>query len=394
MGKEKVLNVVFTLFDIGLTLENSAVFQSQIGEQLLYLQSAGFQTGLVAIYNDLEIFNAKIGDRLFASGVELFLIQDKGFSKNLWRMPRTINEASNGFTIRNYYVRGLWGPLVLKLAFPFAMPNYVYDVRGDLEDEFKAVQSKPLKRSIYLGLENWGIKNAKAVTAVTSVLAEKVSAKTKKGVSVIPCCVSMDSYEGNSKAGVRTRKDLEFNETDVVFIYSGGLSHYQQVPAMLELWGMFLKYSNVKFLLLTNEDPHSHPVTLNELAKFGSRLKHFSVGREQIPQMLKLANVGFMLRDTRSLNKAASPVKFPEYLASGLAIAASPGTGDASNIITAYKLGVLIDPEKLNAGFEQLSEFIKLQGDFVNVSERAQKVADKFYNWNSFNETFQRLYSS
>lgn len=394
MGKEKVLDVVFTLFDIGLTLENSAVFQSQIGDQLLYLQSAGFKTGLVAVYNDLEIFNTKIGNRLMASGVELFLIQDKGFYKNLWRMPRTIKEVSKGFTIRNYYVRGLWGPMVLKLAFPFATSNYVYDVRGDLEDEFKAVQSKPLKRSIYLGLESWGINNAKAVTAVTSVLAEKVSAKTNKEVSVIPCCVSMKSYEGSSEEGVRTRKDIGFNETDVVFIYSGGLSHYQQVPAMLELWELFLKCSNVKFLLLTNEDPHSHPVTLNEPAKFGSRLKHFSVGREQIPQMLKLANVGFMLRDTRSLNKAASPVKFPEYLASGLAIAASPGTGDASNIITEHELGVLIDPGNLDAGFEELSNFIKLQGDFVEVSERAQKVADKFYNWNSFNETFQRLYSS
>ncbi|RZM07740.1 MAG: hypothetical protein EOO88_51290 [Pedobacter sp.] len=114
------------------------------------------------------------------------------------------------------------------------------------------------------------------------------------------------------------------------------------IMSLVALFGYALFNADIKFLLLTNEDPHSHPVTLNGLAIFGDRLKHISVGRESIPGILKQTDVGFMLRDARSLNNAASPVKFPEYLASGLAVAASPGTGDASNLILSAGLGVLI----------------------------------------------------
>lgn len=392
MPNEKPLDVVFTLFDIGLTLENSAVFQSQIGEQLVYLQSSGFKTGLVALYNDQDLFDTKIGNKLREAGVTLILVKEQGFYKNLINMPKRIRQVSKSIKVKNYYVRGLWGPLVLKLAFPLKLPKYVYDVRGDLKDEFKAVQSKPAKQAIYLGLEKWGIKHAKAITAVTSVLAEKVSSLAKREVTVIPCCVTLQSYSGE-KTSASKRNEIGFSEQDIIFIYSGGLSHYQQVPAMLDLWERFLPDSRVKFLLLTNEDPHSHPVTLNELAKFGSRLKHFSVGRDQIPEMLKLANVGFMLRDTRSLNKAASPVKFPEYLAAGLAVAASPGTGDASELITVNNVGVLIDPANLEEGFQRLSYFLN-EADFELIGKRSRLVAEKYYNWSSFKENFESLYAS
>jgi len=110
--------------------------------------------------------------------------------------------------------------------------------------------------------------------------------------------------------------------------------------------------------------------------------------------MLSLANIGFMLRDTRSLNKAASPVKFPEYLAAGLAVASSPGTGDASDIIVENRIGVLIDAGKLGEGFEDLFEIVKADVDVRLISERARGVAEKYYNWNSFQNVFQTLYAS
>ena len=50
-----------------------------------------------------------------------------------------------------------------------------------------------------------------------------------------------------------------------------------------------------------------------------------------------------MLRDYRGLNKAASPVKFPEYLACNLKVVASPGIGDVSDCIIKNDCGILID---------------------------------------------------
>jgi len=180
--------------------------------------------GLVAIYTDLELFNNRIGNNLESARVRLFLMKDRGFYKNLVMMPRIIRNIDSQLVIRNYYVRGLWGPVVFKLAFPLRKTNYVYDVRGDLEDEFKAVQSKPFNRTIYLSMENWGIKNARSITAVTSVLVKKVFGKMDRQVLVIPCCLNMASYKVND-IRTKTRQGIGFEESDEVFVYSGGLSY-------------------------------------------------------------------------------------------------------------------------------------------------------------------------
>lgn len=387
------IDVLYVIFDVGLTLENSAVFQSQVLDQLLAMHSFGLNVSLVAMYNDPTRFKELVGNKLNEREISFIILKAKNFILDFFSMALTLREFT-GIT-RRAYVRGLWGPLLLKFSNVFNPIPYNYDVRGDLNDEFKAVQSSTLKQKIYLGLEAWGIRNATKITAVTKVLADKVSKDISKDVSVIPCCINFDLYKTEQASKIYNREKLGFGDYDIIFVYSGGLSHYQQVPAMLKLWAGFLDRPNIKFLLLTNEDPHSHPVTLNDLNQFGEKLKHLSVPRSDIPQILSLANIGFMLRDSRSLNNAASPVKFPEYLASGLAVAASPGTGDASGLIIAHQIGVLIDPLDLAAGSNLLNDFLinlELNGQ-ENISTKTRMIAKKYYDWSSFKGLLMELYS-
>ena len=389
------IDILVVLFDIGLTLENSAVFQSQVLDQALALNSFGFSVGLVAMYKDREKFNSLIGNKLSQSNIYFEVLREKSFLENFFSMSVALRKFRKN--TKHAYVRGLWGPLILKTSNFLNPIPHIYDVRGDLKDEFKAVRANKLKQFIYTNLEAWGIRTAHSVTAVTKVLAKKVSLNSslKKEVAVIPCCINYEKFVHSEGESQYSRSSLGFSEDDLIFVYSGGLSHYQQVPAMLSLWEEFVNEPNIGFLLLTNEDPHSHPVTINGLAKFGDKLKHLSVERSEIPGILSLANVGFMLRDSRSLNSAASPVKFPEYLASGLMIAASPGTGDASNLILEKGIGVLIDPSDLLDGKEQLSKLVRsIQNDGRKIhADKAKKVAKEFYDWNSFKSIFMKIYS-
>lgn len=388
-----VIDVLYVIFDVGLTLENSAVFQSQVLDQLLAMHSFGLSVSLVAMYNESSRFNELVGNKLDEREIAFVALKSKNFVYDFFSMALALREFNR--STRRAYVRGLWGPLLLKVSNIFNMIPYIYDVRGDLKDEFTAIQSSSFKQKIYLELESWGIRNATKITAVTKVLADKVAKDSCKDVSVIPCCINYDLYRTERPSKIYNRAKLGFADDDIVFVYSGGLSHYQQVPAMLKLWAGFIDRANIKFLLLTNQDPHSHPVTLNDLKQFGDKLKHLSVPRSEVPQILSLANVGFMLRDSRSLNSAASPVKFPEYLASGLAVVASPGTGDASGLIIAHKIGVLIDPTNLAAGSDLLSDFLinlELNANEI-ISNRARMIAKKHYDWNSFKGLLMELYS-
>ncbi len=391
--KPNKIDVLYVIFDVDITLENSAVFQSQVLDQLLAMHSFGLNVSLIAMYNDPIRFKELVGNKLDEREISYVSLKSKNFIRDFFSMAFALREF-NKFTKRAY-VRGLWGPLLLKFSNVFNSIPYNYDVRGDLKDEFNAISTNSLKQKIYLKLETWGIKNATEITAVTNVLADKISREFRKHVFTIPCCINYDLYKFETLSKVYNRSNLGFKDDDIIFVYSGGLSHYQQVPTMLKLWAGFIDRPNVKFLLLTNEDPHSHPVTLNDLNQFGEKLRHLSVPRSEIPQILSLANVGFMLRDSRSLNNSASPVKFPEYLASGLAIVASPGTGDASALISTHEIGVLIDPLDLAIGANRLNDFlINLElGGQENISNKAKLVAKNYYDWSSFKGLLMELYS-
>ena len=131
-----------------------------------------------------------------------------------------------------------------------------------------------------------------------------------------------------------TKTKLGISKDETVLLYSGGLSHYQKVPEMLELW---LKLNNdfkkIKFILLTNSDPHSLPSDVVGLDQFGSVLQIHNLPRSEVFSVLCVADIAFLLRDDRDLNRVASPVKFAEYIASGLAVIGSPNTGDTSKLI-------------------------------------------------------------
>lgn len=398
MGRMKLratkIDIVVVLLDIELMLENSAVFQSQVADQILALTGMGYRTALLAAVRNPQMFETKVGERLRAGGVEIVTIVDRGIAINLVTMSFRLRSLRRKAKIGVAYVRGIWGPLVLAFAHPLDKVPHVYDVRGALTDELQSVGRGGLKVRIYAWLERWGISSAAHVTAVTTLLAKRIrDAYCITSVSVIPCCVDLSTAGVSAAEAARRREELGYGPFDVVLVYSGGLSHYQQVPAMLQVWSRLRDLPNVRFLLLTNDDPHSMPAVVGNLGDFGDRLKHMTLSRSEVPRTLAAADVGFMLRDSRELNLAASPVKFAEYLAAGLAVVASPGTGDASALVEKEALGVLLDPADPITGEAVVRELIaKISDGRVAFGERARAAAHHYFSWQGQRASFAHLY--
>ena len=53
---KKKMDVLAVILDAGLTVDNSAVFQSQVIDQLVALKEMGYQVGLLCVYSDKDIF--------------------------------------------------------------------------------------------------------------------------------------------------------------------------------------------------------------------------------------------------------------------------------------------------------------------------------------------------
>jgi glycosyltransferase involved in cell wall biosynthesis len=394
MPAQRGCDVLAVILDVALMLENSAVFQSQVVDQLVALRRLGYEVGVLAVSRDPAAFERTAGERLRATDVQVFLVRDRGFARNLVAMAAALRKLRRTHAIGVAYVRGVWGPLVLALARSFRRIRYVYDVRGALADETGAVGRARIKQRIYSALERWSIERATRVSAVTHALAQNISHVHRiPAVEVVPCCVNLDDMTVSPPISAARRRELGYAQSDIVLLYSGGLSHYQQVPAMLALWRRLRDEQDVRFLMLTNDDPHSAPAVVGDLRDFGDRLRHLSLPRSQIAATLAAADVGFMLRDARELNRVASPVKFAEYLAAGLAIVASPGTGDASELIVQRRLGALVDPARLDEGEQQVRALLRmLRAEREQQRSRARALAAERYDWHAHRSAFQRLY--
>ena len=66
------IDILFVLIDKGLLIENSTVFQSQVGDQLIALKSMGFKVGLITIYKNKKVFDNVIGNKLSNNNIYFF----------------------------------------------------------------------------------------------------------------------------------------------------------------------------------------------------------------------------------------------------------------------------------------------------------------------------------
>lgn len=396
MEERRDLDVLFVFLDIRFLLENTSVYQSQVGDQLVALSRMRYATGLLAVSRDRAAFERVIGARLREARVEIILVPESGFLRCLWRLAAALRRVTRTRRVRRAYARGIWGVVVIALAGQRGKLGYVYDVRGSMRDEMDASGTARFKRVIYGALEQWCIRGAERVSAVTGALAEVVTQEHRPdGVSVVPCCVDVTTMTVSDEQAAARRAELGFAPHECVLVYSGGLSFYQQVPAMLAIWRRLSEEPDIRFLLLTNEDPHLAPMVVGDLRDFGDRLVQLSLPHESVAVTLAAADVGFMLRDTRELNRVASPVKFPEYLSAGLAIVASPGTGDASSLVEQHDVGTLVDPADIDRGVANVRALVaRWRVDAVGYRRRARMLVTTHYDWSAHADTFQQLYGA
>jgi len=390
------IDVLFVILDVNLTIENSAVFQAQVLDQVIALKKIGYSIALMCAGKSPKKFDIVAGERLARYGIPSFMIKDQGLLKNIVFFTRELIRIKKSFGVGRVYVRGFWAAYPVLLSSITVPLGYVYDVRGDIVDESLGRGRRQYRRSLIGFLEGFALRRALYVTCVTSSLAVLVKrrARLKSVPDVIPSCIDLDEFSHSEEKRRLRRRELGYSDDDVVFVYSGGIAHYQMIPEMIALWRLMMLIDvPIKFLLMINSDPPTSSRVLGDLSDFGNRLQILKLPRTEVFDTLSAADIGFLLRENRVLNSAASPVKFAEYLSAGLAVVSSPGLGDISGRIAADKLGVLVDPCHVTAETGAVSDFVRsFKSDRWSYRERALRFAREVYSWGSYKETYRALY--
>jgi glycosyltransferase involved in cell wall biosynthesis len=156
---------------------------------------------------------------------------------------------------------------------------------------------------------------------------------------------------------------------------------------MFDIWRLMAGNKSVHFLALTNSIDPNENIDLP-----GDRFTRLSVDRNEVPGYLNAADIGFLLRARHPLNEVASPVKFGEYLASGLTVISSPGIGDVSRLIEREGLGILVDADQpAQAANASLSLVNELRGDHLARSQKSRNAARDYYDWESYTAIWEDM---
>jgi glycosyltransferase involved in cell wall biosynthesis len=388
---EPALDVVFVVLDKHITVDNSPVLQTQVGGQILAVHALGLRPALVCTVEDARRFREVIGDRFAASGITVCTIDHRGLAANLAGVVAVLRRLRS--RVRAAYARSIWGALAIRIA-SFDRMQYVYDVRGALAEETISKGSADWKARVFSFLERVSVRRARHVSAVSTGLAAQVAARyAVTNVAVLPSCVDVEPLRVDAESRARIRAVLGFPPDAIVLVYSGGLNYYQQVPEMLALWHSVLDDPRLHYLLLTNETPHVGERGF-DIARFDSRLVHRTVPHAQVHELLANSDIGFLMRAQEPLNAVASPVKAAEYLMAGLAVAISPGIGDASSLIESADAGAIIPSQREEATAALRALVRKVDMDRDRIRQRSRQAALSRYAWTAYGPVFSRFYGS
>ena len=195
--------------------------------------------------------------------------------------------------------------------------------------------------------EKLAVKNSDFRISVSEKLVsywqDKYDYKSNDHV-VIPCTLDTKHFnetefvlESNTK---QHREKLGFSESDIVAVYSGSNAPWQSFKLLKDNLSPLLDHDpNIKVLFLSRQSEELK--SLQE--KYKGRVVIKWLKHSEVHSYLQCCDYGILLREQSDTNKVASPVKFAEYLYSGLKVLISENLGDLSEFVLQHQCGVVMN---------------------------------------------------
>lgn len=201
---------------------------------------------------------------------------------------------------------------------------------------------------------------------------------------VVPTCTSFRWVGGEQLARLRHEAKLRLGlDHSFVVAYCGSAAPWQEFGDTIEAFRACRRAKPNAHLLVLTTAPAAFRSSLEEADVPANMSTVLSVTHDQVQKLLVAADVGLLLRRSSPINRVASPIKFAEYIASGVPVLASPGIGDLDQLVTAFGLGRIIRSPQ--AAEEALA------GLALN-EVGAKRVLRDYYSWEGATRTLQGLY--
>jgi glycosyltransferase involved in cell wall biosynthesis len=209
-----------------------------------------------------------------------------------------------------------------------------------------------------------------------------------KKITVIANSFSEKRFTYSEQDRLKQRKHHKLEEK-IVMVYSGPSVFWQRFDLVLTTFKLLKEMKKESFLLVVSYDPEIKKIILNsgiDKADF----EVYNVMASEVGNYLTMGDFGVIFRDNRIRSKVCAPIKLGEYLASGLPVLCMNQIGDTDEIVSEYKVGVIMEDEKEIQN--KLKEIVELIND-PELRSRCRKTAEEKLSLNLSSQKYYAVYT-
>lgn len=253
---------------------------------------------------------------------------------------------------------------------------FIFDMRALWPEEM--IDANRLKRDSLIHkvinyLERRLINESSHIVSLTHAavpyLLDKHQGVNKNKITVIPTCVDLSRFTGNTKS--------EHNAIGTMGTIVSGWYYLNWLAKTLSLADDIFPDTTIR--IITRDDP---VIIFNEFEKVGINRSEVYISscsvddiQENI-QHLKFAILYF----TPGISKLGSaPTRMAEFLACGIPILGNRGVGDMGDIIEKYDIGVVVENNESSELNRALNKIKVLLQD-PNISQRCKQTAELIFS--------------
>lgn len=274
---------------------------------------------------------------------------------------------------------------IAALAGLWAKDNFacrmIYDMRGFYADERVDGKIWNLNNPVFYAVYRYFkkkelqfIKEADFTVSLTEngkreILSWPDLQQKPPDIKVIPCCADLDHFSPekiNAGSAQNYREKFGLQPDDFVLVYLGSLGTWYMVKEMLHFFSRLRKKNaRAKFLIISPDDPQ---IILRELSAFQIPEKQIiiqSAKRNEVPDLLSLADFSLFFILPAFSKKASSPTKLAELMGLSIPVVCNAGVGDVDSIVSTYHAGIVVhqfDDNSLDKAVEEMLVFRKDAG--------------------------------
>ena len=249
------------------------------------------------------------------------------YTLSIWTARRQIIHLLNRAEI--IYCHSLYGISICGLLYwrSIRCANTIWDVHGIIPEELSYAGSNRLKVALFSRLERIVACHVAKIVTVTDVMRTHLQQKYPRcearfyTYAILPLTVA-DVSEPTKEIAAET-----------VFLYSGNVQKYQNIPRMVQHIASMANQRGVRFEILTGSPEAMRTVFAEYGLSEASNIHIHSVMPHELGVYYRQAHYGYALRDNIDVNNVACPTKIVEYMAYGIRpVVLQPNIGDFNDM--------------------------------------------------------------